>query len=432
MKNNFKLLILLLSLVLVSCTEKKKQVKTPEVNIVSTVSPADGLDLKLVGSLFQDGKVTDAASLEKELNKEGGINNLDLDGNGKTDFINVSENEGTSKVKSLDLTTGSDKETTHIATIEVEKGVNGEYNINMSGSEQLYGSNTNYRSSFTPSLSEMVFYSWLFSPSRSMYYHTPYYYGHYPRYYSPRVVVSRSVYSTRTTTQRTTVSKTVTKSNKTYTPKTKSKNVNKTSPKTRKSIANTKTANKSFKKQNSNNLKKGGFTKNSTSKSSSKPTTRTTSKSKATKPKRTSRPSRSRSSSRSRSRSSGRRSDVNYKTNVTELKNALSVVTKLEGVTYDWDTTVLKTNEDFISVVGTDIDESRQVGFIAQDVEKVAPLLVTTDEDGKRVNYDLTVAYLVGAIKEQQEIIRMQASEISKINKRLSVSEESINKITNK
>lgn len=399
MKNIFKLFLLATVLMFASCKEKTTptQQKTPEVNIVSTVSPADGLDLKLVGSLFQDGKVTDAASLEKELNKEGGINNLDLDGNGKTDYINVSENTGTSTVKSLDLTTGNEKDPTHIATVEVEKGTDGQYNVHMSGSESLYGPNTTYRSSFTPSVSEMLFYSWLFS-NRPVYYHRPYYHGYYPPYYSPRVVVSRSVYTKRTTVHRTKVSKTVTKT-KSYTPKTKSKNVGKTSTKTRKSIKDSKTANKAFKKQSSSNLKKNGFTNK---KKSTTPTSKrkTTSKPKA-KPRRTSRPSRSRSSSRR----SGRRSDGRYKTNVVALDNALDVIQKMNGVTYYWDTTVLQSDEEFYSVVGTATDKTQQVGFIAQDVEKVAPLLVNTDEYGKQVNYDLTVAYLVEAMKQQQKMI---------------------------
>lgn len=395
------LLVLLLG---VSCKEKVKE-KTPEVNIVSSVEPSDGLDLKLVGSLFQDGKVTDASSLEQELNKDGGINNLDLNSDGNTDYINVSENKGSETVKSLDLTTGNDNDKTHIATLEVEKGSSGQYNIHMSGSEQIYGTNTTYRSSFSPSVSEMVFYSWLFSNSRPIYYHRPYHYGYYPSYYRPRVVVSRSVYRNRTTVQRTKVNKTTTRSAN-YKPKTVSKNVGKVSTKTRKSLNDSKTGNKSFKKQNSSNLKKNGFTnKNTTTtKSSTKPKTTTRTKKATSKSTKRAR-SRSRGSSRSRSSRSGRRSDLTYKTNVTNLDNALSVVKELNGVSYYWNTNLLDTNEKFTTVIGTSTDKSKQVGFIAQDVEKIAPLLVTEDEYGKRVNYDLTVAYLVEAIKEQQKQI---------------------------
>jgi hypothetical protein len=392
MRNIFKLFALATILLFVSCTETKQ--KTPEVNITSSISPSDGLDLKLVGSLFQNGKVSDAASLEKELNREGGINNLDLDGNKQTDYINVSENTGTSSVKSLDLTTGNDVNKTHIATVEIEKGVDGQYNVHMSGSEQLYAQGSTYSSSFSPSVSEMIFYSWLFNP-RPLYYHSPYHYGYYPSYYSQRGVVSRSAYSSRTVTQRTVASKTTTK-NATYKPKTTSTNKNKVSPAARKSISNAKTANKSFKKQNSSSAKKGGFTK---------------SKSTTTKPK--SSPKRTKTRSRStRSRSSSRRSDDTYKTNVIAIVNPLEIITKLNGVTYNWNTEVLDTNEKFLTVVGTDTDTSTQVGFIAQEVKEVAPTLVTSDEYGLKVNYDLTTAFLVEAVKEQQKQIQALQREL--------------------
>ena len=391
-----------------SCSsDHSNQKSTPEVNITSAVSPADGLDFKLVGTLFQNGQVTDAESLEKELNKEGGINNLDLDGDKNIDYINVSENTGTATVKSFDLTTGKKDDPTYIGTVEVEKGTDGKYNIHMSGSEQLYGSGHSYHSSFTPTLAEVAFYHWLFSP-RPMYYHSPYYYGHYPTYYRPHVVVTRTAYTTRTSTQRQAVSKTVTKDTKKYTPKTKSTNKGKVgtsskksidkAKKARTSINNSKSGNKNFKKQNSKNIKKGGFTKNKPKSSSSK-------KSKSSYKKKSSSSSYKRSSG-SRSRGGGRRSDATYKTNVHNLDNALSTVTKLEGVTYNWNPESFREGE-FDVIVGGDFDSTTQVGFIAQDVETVAPMLVITDEYGKKVNYDLTVAYLVEAIKSQQ--IQIQA-----------------------
>lgn len=291
-----KYLVLFTAILVTSCAGESRTTvqKTPEVNIVSSVSPSDGLDLKLVGGLFQNGNVKDAESLQKELNKPGGINNLDLDSDGKTDFINVSENTGTSNVKSFDLTTGADASLTHIATIEIEKGTDGKYNIHMAGSETVYGNNHTYRSSFSPSVSELLFYHWLFSP-RPIYYHRPYYHGYYPAYYAPRPVVSRAVYTRRTSVQRTRVNKTVTRT-KSYKPRTVSKNKGKASVKARKSIKNSKVANKKFKKQNSSGLKKGGFTKGKTTTKKSTPTRKATPKKRTT-----------RSRTRSRSRSRGRR-----------------------------------------------------------------------------------------------------------------------------
>ena len=46
-------------------------------------------------------------------------------------------------------------------------------------------------------------------------------------------------------------------------------------------------------------------------------------------------------------------------------------------------------------------DQSRQIGFIAQDVEKIFPELVKTDDKGyKSMNYSKVVTVLVESVKE--------------------------------
>lgn len=90
-------------------------------------------------------------------------------------------------------------------------------------------------------------------------------------------------------------------------------------------------------------------------------------------------------------------SDARYKENVKPIGNALSKVMALNGVYYDWKT------DDYTENGFTD---ERQIGFIAQDLEKEFPELVITKEDGyKAVSYDKMSAILVEAIKEQQAII---------------------------
>lgn len=424
--------ILLSALLIVGCSSETKQVKkSPEVNITTTVNPADGLDLKLVGALLQDGKVTDAASLEKEINKKGGINNLDLDGNGEVDYINVSENDpqGNTRARSFDLTTGNGDNTTFLASVEVEKGGGDTYNIHMSGSEAVYGSNAHYTSTYRPSVGQMMFYAWLFSP-RPVYYHAPYYHGYYPTYYRPVTVVSRTAYSQRTVTQRTTVQKTVKKSTTPRTSTIKSSNKGKTSAKARTSINNHKKSQKDFKARDTKkSVNKGGFTKGKTGSATQKKSS--TSSSSSTRPSSTSRSSSSRSSSSSykkptssrsstssrsrssssRSRSSGRRSDEAYKTDVQSIENALETVLAMDGVTYYWDEASFGDN-GYYRIVGEGDSTAQQVGFIAQDVETVAPLLVSEDKFGKTVNYDLTVAYLVEAIKQQQAMIQDLQSQL--------------------
>ena len=80
-------------------------------------------------------------------------------------------------------------------------------------------------------------------------------------------------------------------------------------------------------------------------------------------------------------------SDEKLKTNIKTIKNALSKVDKMRGVTYD------RVNTG-----------NRESGVIAQELEKVAPELVH-DGEYKAVAYGNTVAYLIEAIKElKQEI----------------------------
>ncbi|MEA9357686.1 tail fiber domain-containing protein [Bacteriovorax sp. PP10] len=81
-------------------------------------------------------------------------------------------------------------------------------------------------------------------------------------------------------------------------------------------------------------------------------------------------------------------SDIRLKENFEEIINGLDKVLNLRGVTFQWKERSLE-------------DDSRHMGFIAQEVEKVAPELVTNDARGyKRVNYANFVAVLTEAVKD--------------------------------
>lgn len=75
-------------------------------------------------------------------------------------------------------------------------------------------------------------------------------------------------------------------------------------------------------------------------------------------------------------------SDENLKTNVHTVENALDIVEKLRGVSFDW-----KENN------------KSSYGVIAQELEKVLPELVT-GTDQKSVNYNGIIGVLIEAIKE--------------------------------
>ena len=80
-------------------------------------------------------------------------------------------------------------------------------------------------------------------------------------------------------------------------------------------------------------------------------------------------------------------SDRRLKTNIQPLQNALDNTLKLRGVSYNW-ADVNKTQDN-------------QIGVIAQEVEKLYPEFVHTDEEGmKSVNYSQMVAVLIEAVKE--------------------------------
>jgi hypothetical protein len=83
-------------------------------------------------------------------------------------------------------------------------------------------------------------------------------------------------------------------------------------------------------------------------------------------------------------------SDARFKDDITRIGNALELIEQLEGVNFTWKS-----------------DHKVSSGFIAQEVEKIIPVLVETDHDGiKSIDYSRLTPYLVNAIQEQQEQIK--------------------------
>jgi trimeric autotransporter adhesin len=90
-------------------------------------------------------------------------------------------------------------------------------------------------------------------------------------------------------------------------------------------------------------------------------------------------------------------SDIRLKKEIEPLKSSLERVIKLQGVSYSW-----KADEN----PGRGFGPGRNIGLIAQDVEKVIPEVVYTDGNGiKDLSYDKLAPVLVEAIKEQQKTI---------------------------
>jgi len=90
-------------------------------------------------------------------------------------------------------------------------------------------------------------------------------------------------------------------------------------------------------------------------------------------------------------------SDIRLKTNIVTLNNCLSDIQKLQGVSYNW------RKDEFPK---RNFSDKKQLGLIAQEVEKIFPELVGTDGDGfKTVNYQSLIPVLIEAIKQQQSMI---------------------------
>lgn len=95
-------------------------------------------------------------------------------------------------------------------------------------------------------------------------------------------------------------------------------------------------------------------------------------------------------------------SDRTKKTNIVNYTNGLDKILSLQAYSYNY-----KLNGDEAEKVATgEHIEVKTIGVMAQDVEKVIPEAVNTDENGnKHMSYDMLVPVLIEAIKEQQEQI---------------------------
>jgi hypothetical protein len=97
-------------------------------------------------------------------------------------------------------------------------------------------------------------------------------------------------------------------------------------------------------------------------------------------------------------------SDARWKKNIQPLTGALDKVMRLQGVNFEW------RRDEF---PGHEFGEGIQLGFVAQEVEKVLPEAVHTDTKGyKAIAYEKLTAVLNEAIKEQHYEIKEQQSEL--------------------
>ena len=101
-------------------------------------------------------------------------------------------------------------------------------------------------------------------------------------------------------------------------------------------------------------------------------------------------------------------SDVALKENIVNIPNPLEALKKLNGVLFDW-------KKDYIDSRGGEdgyFVRKKDVGVIAQEVEKVLPEAVAQRSDGvKAVKYDRLTCLLIEAVKKLNDKIEILTKE---------------------
>ncbi|MCB0743919.1 MAG: tail fiber domain-containing protein [Ignavibacteriae bacterium] len=109
-------------------------------------------------------------------------------------------------------------------------------------------------------------------------------------------------------------------------------------------------------------------------------------------------------------------SDKRFKKDIAPLISSIENIQKLRGVTYTW------RKDEFPA---ENFNDKKQIGLIAQEVEKVFPELVHTREDGyKGVEYSKLTAVLIEAVKEQQ----IKIDDLKKLNSEFSTQNSELEK----
>ncbi|MCF2491454.1 tail fiber domain-containing protein [Dyadobacter sp. CY347] len=97
-------------------------------------------------------------------------------------------------------------------------------------------------------------------------------------------------------------------------------------------------------------------------------------------------------------------SDARLKRNVQMLDNGLKIVSKLKPVSYEKKEAI--NNSEY---------NKKEIGFIAQEVQKILPQLVTEGKDADKtlaLDYNSLIPVLTRAIQEQQQLIEAQSTKL--------------------
>jgi hypothetical protein len=90
-------------------------------------------------------------------------------------------------------------------------------------------------------------------------------------------------------------------------------------------------------------------------------------------------------------------SDKRLKKNIVKIDNAVSKISTLNGITFEWNEKAPKSKRYEL------VNNKRSAGVIAQDVQKVLPEAVKEREDGYlAIKYEQLIPLLIEGMKEQQ------------------------------
>ena len=183
---------------LYSCGNNNSQYPREQNNV--TVSPLSNnvniaadknnaaFDVNKLSDIVQ--KSTDPKVLEEKINDPStDINNLDLDKDGKIDYLTVTESGNNQLV----ISDASVNPAVTVATLTITPNQQAQTaSMQIQGEPAYCG---NYNTYYRPSISfgEILFLSYLLSPHS--FYHPYYGYGRYPSYYTSRRTVVRTTYT---------------------------------------------------------------------------------------------------------------------------------------------------------------------------------------------------------------------------------------------
>jgi len=141
---------------------------------------SDNLNLEAVASIFGESK--DLEDFERRLNDPDlQICNLDLNENGRVDYLRVLETaEESTHLITIQAVIGKDLYQ-DVATIDVEKDNSGKTSVQIVGDVYMYGDDYIIEPVY---VHQPVFFVHFWSPRYDPWY-SPYYYNYYPTYYNP-------------------------------------------------------------------------------------------------------------------------------------------------------------------------------------------------------------------------------------------------------